>query len=151
MTAEPHRTHPCRQCPRRRDADLTAFSDADMAKLTNANGTTGSEADTGAPAMSCHIDQPDTAHPMRLCAGWLAVVGRNHLAIRIAMLAGTLPPDAVTAAPDWPALHPSLEALLTERARQQAEQPQPTAAEQPAPPTPPTHHYPVLRTPARER
>ena len=127
MTAEPHRTQPCRQCPWRRDADLTAFTDADMAKLANANGSTGAEADTSAPAMSCHLDQPDTTQPMRLCAGWLAVVGRHHLAIRMAMLAGKLPPEAVTPSADWPPLHPSLEELLDERARQHAEQTPPRA------------------------
>ncbi|MFJ9782523.1 DUF6283 family protein [Amycolatopsis sp. NPDC101161] len=128
MATQAHRSHPCRQCPWRRDADLTAFSDADMAKLANANGSAGSEAATSAPAMSCHIDQPDTTHPMRLCAGWLAVVGRDHLAIRMAMLADTLPPDAVTPAPDWPRLYVSLEDLLTERARQLAAQHPPRAA-----------------------
>ncbi|GLY43012.1 hypothetical protein Amsp01_090350 [Amycolatopsis sp. NBRC 101858] len=128
MTVESYRTLPCRQCPWRRDADLTFFTDTDMAKLANANGTSGDEAAPNSPAMSCHIDQPDTAHPMRLCAGWLAVVGRNHLGIRMALLAGNLPPDAVTPAAGWPTLHTSLDDLLAERARQQAEVHHPTVA-----------------------
>ncbi|WP_284740261.1 DUF6283 family protein [Amycolatopsis sp. RTGN1] len=128
MSSEPHRAQPCRQCPWRQDADLTAFSEADMIKLANANGSPGAEAATTAPAMSCHLDQPDTTHPMRLCAGWLAVVGRHHLSIRMALLAGTLPPTAVTADADWPALHPSLDDLVAELARQQAQRRHPRAA-----------------------
>lgn len=41
--------------------------------------------------MACHRDQPGTAHPMRLCAGWLAVVGRDHLGVRLKILAGSCP------------------------------------------------------------
>ncbi len=128
MTPEPHRTRPCTQCPWRRDADLTAFSDADMTKLANANGSPGCEAPTDAPAMSCHLDQPDTAHPMRLCAGWLAVVGRHHLGIRMALMIDKLPPAAVDANDDWPPLHASLDDLRTERTRQQLNAQPPTPA-----------------------
>ncbi|WP_328617267.1 DUF6283 family protein [Amycolatopsis sp. NBC_00355] len=119
MTPEPHRTHPCSQCPWRQDADLTTFSDADMTKLANANGSAGREAPTDAPAMSCHLDQPDTAHPMRLCAGWLAVIGRHHLGIRMALMIDKLPPAAVDTNDDWPPLYSSLDDLRAERTRQQ--------------------------------
>ena len=42
---------------------------------------------------------------MRLCAGWLAVVGWHHLGIRMKLIAGRLPEQALVAEPDWPALH----------------------------------------------
>ncbi|MGK5557969.1 hypothetical protein ACSNOI_40825 [Actinomadura kijaniata] len=45
--------------------------------------------------MACHKDQADTAHPLRLCAGWLAVVGPDHIGVRIAMLTGRLLAEAV--------------------------------------------------------
>lgn len=73
------RTTPCTARPRRADTDLGAFSDADFAKLAAANGVQSPEAAIDAPMAPCHVDQPGTAHPMRLCAGWLAVVGRDHL------------------------------------------------------------------------
>ncbi|MGK5558203.1 DUF6283 family protein [Actinomadura kijaniata] len=126
------RRRPCdgdRVCPWRRDADLTVFTDGDMARLTRAQGgvpdpSGSTEVDaqrlTTAPQMACHKDQADTAHPLRLCAGWLAVVGPDHIGVRIAMLTGRLPVEAVYP-PDrdqWPALHTSLTELLASRTHQ---------------------------------
>ena len=112
---QPHRRYPCAQCPWRADVDLAMFSDADMAKLARANGVTRDEASMDAPAMACHLDQPGSAHPMRLCAGWMAVVGQHHLGIRMAVIAGRLPAEALALRPDWPALRTSLSELLTDR------------------------------------
>ncbi|MGP4105248.1 DUF6283 family protein [Nonomuraea sp. KM90] len=129
------RSRPCsgeRVCPWRTDADLTAFSEEDMLRLQRAQQgvmrpTDTSEADvarlTHAPRMACHKDQPDTAHPMRLCAGWLAVVGPDHIGVRLSVFEGSLPPEAVE--PDthtWPALHASLAELLARRQEQLAAQ-----------------------------
>ncbi|MEV0589696.1 DUF6283 family protein [Nonomuraea sp. NPDC050310] len=129
------RSRPCagagRVCPWRRDADLTAFSDEDMRRLIAA-----SEGDTRGGAfsfevaermfdgrrMACHLDQPGTAHAMRLCAGWLAVVGPHHARARMSMLCGQLPPEALY--PDtsaWPDLVDDLEELLQRREAQLAE------------------------------
>jgi hypothetical protein len=83
-----HRGKPCVKCPWQADANLTDFSDADFDKLQAANGCRGAEAPVTAPMMACHLDQPDTAHPMRLCAGYLAVVGRDHLGVRLKVMAG---------------------------------------------------------------
>ena len=121
-----HRDRPCRRCPWRTDADPAAFTDRDMDKLSAANGTPDNPAGLNAPTMSCHLDQPGTAHPMRLCAGWLAVVGPHHWAIRLKVAAGRLPARTLAAAPGWPALHKHLGELLSARARatrQQAETP----------------------------
>ena len=96
MSGLSHRTHPCAQCPWRVDVHLAPFSDADMTKLARANGCAGAEAAVDAPAMSCHLDQPGTPHETRLCAGWLAVVGRHHLVIRMAIIAGRLPEQALS-------------------------------------------------------
>ena len=118
MEVASHRTFPCQQCPWRTDVDPTTFSDVDMVKLANANGVPGAEAAANTPAMSCHRDQPGTAHAMRLCAGWLAVVGPDHLGIRMAMLAGRLPDDALAIGQNWPELRKSLNHLLEDRAQQ---------------------------------
>jgi hypothetical protein len=107
----------------------TLFSDADMAKLAHANGVAGSEAAPNAPTMSCHRDQPGTAHAMRLCAGWLAVVGPHHLGVRMAILAGRLPDDALVVGQNWPELRESLNHLLDDRDQQTG--PHSTSATQP--------------------
>ncbi|MED7931158.1 hypothetical protein SMD20_43540 [Nonomuraea sp. LP-02] len=38
---------------------------------------------TGGRRMGCHLDQPDPAHPLRLCAGWLAVIDPHHFRTRL--------------------------------------------------------------------
>lgn len=132
---EEFRARPCagagRVCPWRRDADLTLFSEEDMARLIRASGgdTTGGAHSLddaarmmSAPRMACHRDQPDTAHPLRLCAGWLTVIGPDHAATRLSVLTGRLPAEAIE--PDtstWPALHASLAELLERRRAQLAE------------------------------
>lgn len=118
MSTDSYRPYPCTQCPWRCDADLRLFSDSDMAKLSRADGSTGAEAALDAPAMACHLDQPGTTHALRLCAGWLAVAGRHHLAIRMAIIAGRLPEQAVVAGEAWPELRTSLDDLQAARAKQ---------------------------------
>ncbi|MET8992561.1 hypothetical protein ACFYUK_45245 [Nonomuraea wenchangensis] len=76
---------------------------------------------TGGRRMACHLDQPDTAHPLRLCAGWLAVNGPHHFRARLSVLSGQLPLQAIH--PDttaWPPLVADLDELLERRAAQLA-------------------------------
>ncbi|MFE9601496.1 DUF6283 family protein [Streptomyces hokutonensis] len=113
-----YRDWPCTRCPWRTDADLTAFSDQDMDMLRRADCRPGEEAPLEASVVACHLDQPDSAHPFRWCAGWLAVVGEHHLAIRLAIAFEALPGHAVTPRANWPRLYASLEALLAARAEQ---------------------------------
>ncbi|MEV1082578.1 DUF6283 family protein [Streptomyces sp. NPDC050211] len=113
-----YRERSCARCPWRTDADLTAFSEQDMDMLRRANGGPGAETPLDAPVVGCHLDQPDTAHPFRWCAGWLATVGENHLAIRLAIAFEALPGHAVTPRANWPRLYASLEALLEARTGQ---------------------------------
>ncbi|MGH3737608.1 MAG: DUF6283 family protein [Micromonosporaceae bacterium] len=110
-----HRRHPCAECPWRTDVDLSNFSDADFAKLAANNGLPGHEATVDTPMMACHRDHAGTAHPRRLCAGWLAVVGRDHLSVRLKVLAGKLPDDVLDAGPDWPRLYSDLDEMLDHR------------------------------------
>lgn len=84
------------------------FTDNDFAKLESTNGSPGAEAPPSTASMSCHLDQPNTAHPLRLCAGWLAVVGYHHLSIRLHVIANRLPPEALIPDEDWPALYDDL-------------------------------------------
>jgi Family of unknown function (DUF6283) len=105
-----YRQRPCVDCPWRTDADLDKFSDQDFAKLVRTNGVPGGEAPPGTNTMACHQDQPGTAHAMRLCAGWFAVVGPDHIGVRMMVALGKLP--ALTPGPDWPPLYSSLEEML---------------------------------------
>ncbi|MEU2086623.1 DUF6283 family protein [Streptomyces albus] len=134
-----HRTRPCARCPWRRDADLTAFTDADMAMLRGSDGRPGDEAPPTAPNVACHRDQPGTAHAWRLCAGWLAVVGHSHLGIRATAMAGGLPHTALAPGDGWPELYGSLSELETARNAQldRAAGRRPTDAQLPDP-TPPS-------------
>ena len=117
VAEEEYRESPCTRCPWRVDADLTAFTDADMDRLTRANGTPGREAPLNARTIACHLDQPGTAHPLRLCSGWLAVVGPYHLGVRMMVIAGNLPVAVLARHPGWPALVDSLATLLARRER----------------------------------
>lgn len=113
--AAEYRESPCTRCPWRVDADLTVFTDADMDRLRRADGTPGREAPLDARTIACHLDQPGTAHPMRLCSGWLAVVGPYHLGVRMLVIAGKLPAAVLSRRPGWPALVDSLATLLARR------------------------------------
>ena len=106
------RDWPCTRCPWCTDTDLTEFSVADMRKLARASGQPGAEAPHTAQAMCCHLDQPGTSHPMRLCAGWLAAVGADHLGIRLAVMAGHIRVAALHPGAGWPTLHTSFTALI---------------------------------------
>ncbi|MFF9076228.1 DUF6283 family protein [Streptomyces sp. NPDC014872] len=113
-----HRKLPCTRCPWLTSTDLTEFSDEDMDMLRRANGCPGAEAPVNAPIVACHRDQPSTAHPLRWCAGFLAVVGEQHLGIRLALAFEALPPQAVNPPASWPELYPDLDALIAARAEQ---------------------------------
>jgi hypothetical protein len=131
-----HRRYPCQQCPWRKDADLADFTDADFIKLGAANGRPGAEASLDGPMMSCHLDQPGTAHAMRLCGGWLATVGHDHLAVRFHVLTGKLPADVLAPGEDWPALYADLDEMLAHRPphRSRRRAPDEQTASQPASP-----------------
>lgn len=112
-----HRKRPCAKCPWRRDCDLSVFGDDDFRKLARVNGVPGDEAPVGTPPMACHLDQEDTAHPLRLRAGWLAVVGHHSLTMRLRVMMGDLPADALGPGPGWPALYQGLAEMLAARPR----------------------------------
>lgn len=111
------RSRPCAgRCPWVVGTNLADFSDADFAKLEGANGTPDCQAGPEAPSMACHLDQPGTAHPLRLCAGWLAVVGHHHHGVILSVLAGRLPDTVLEPGDGWPELHSGLDSMITERA-----------------------------------
>lgn len=88
-----------------------------MDMLRRASGRPAAEAPVSAPIVSCHRDQPGTAHAWRWYAGFLAAVGEHHLGVRLAIAMEALPPEAVRAPAHWPELYADLDALLAARAR----------------------------------
>lgn len=99
---------PCNECPWRRDALRGKFPACRYEALQNTVGGPGCEAPINAPMFACH-KSPDGRE--RACAGWLAVVGVEHLGVRYAIVSGRLPPEALRAGDDWPELYPSYEEL----------------------------------------
>jgi Family of unknown function (DUF6283) len=110
VTGLPHAKRPCGECPWRLDATPGKFPAARYDALAATAGTPGAEAGFDAPIFACHMSEEGRD---RACAGWLASIGQEHLRIRLAVAMGDLPPEALTPAPGWPALHPDYASLAT--------------------------------------
>lgn len=100
---------PCPQCPWRRDTPAGKFSAERYEALSETSGTRGAEAGLDAPMFACHMTDEGAE---RACAGWLAVVGYEHLGVRLALLRGRLDPAVLRPAPDWPPLFGSYEEMV---------------------------------------
>lgn len=104
MIPLPHRTHPCRECPWRRDTPPGQFPACRYEQLENTSGTPGAEAGLTAPLFACHMTAE--GHE-QACAGWLAVAGRDHLGVRLAVAHRRLPVEALYPGEGWPDLFDS--------------------------------------------
>ena len=103
-----HAKTPCRDCPFRRDAPAGHFTPARYEALRCTVGDPGQEAPIDAPLFACHASREGREVA---CAGWLAVTGHQHLGVRLAVITGALPAEALTPRPDWPALYDSYDQL----------------------------------------
>jgi hypothetical protein len=65
--------------------------------------------DFGANMFACHQSREGSEIA---CAGWLAVVGHRHPAVRLAVLLGRLNEAALYPQPGWPELHSSYQQVL---------------------------------------
>jgi hypothetical protein len=63
----------------------------------------------GAPIFACHQSREGAEFA---CAGWLAIHGYDSIAVRLAVMAGRIAPEALTPAADWPELHPSFDDMI---------------------------------------
>jgi hypothetical protein len=105
VTDDLPRVHrPCDECPWRLDAVPGRFPACRYDALTATAGAPGAEAGLDAPMFACH-KSPEGGE--RACASWLAVVGAEHLGVRLAVALGRLDPDALRPGPGWPALYSS--------------------------------------------
>lgn len=97
---------PCPSCPWRVDQDAAAIPHFSLDLAEGLAATCPDEhgmgPDFGAAQFACHQSRPGEEV---VCAGWLAVVGACHPAVRMQVFAGTLPVEALAPGEDWPALH----------------------------------------------
>lgn len=104
----PHCVRPCSNCPWRKDSPAGEFPAARYETLRATAGSPGNEAGLVAPIFACHKSEPGRD---RACAGWLAVVGVEHLGIRLAVTLGRLPARMLRPGADWPDLFGSYEEM----------------------------------------
>lgn len=101
-------------CPFRLDAEPGEFTADRFEKLADTAGGPGAEVPIGGQWFACH----KTAEGREIaCAGWLAVCGRDHIGVRMAVSAGTIAAEALRPAPDGPALFDSYDDMATQQAR----------------------------------
>jgi Family of unknown function (DUF6283) len=103
-----YRSAPCANCLWRRDSPPGGFAPGRYEALRATAGRPGAEAGLGAPIFACH---KSTEGRDRACAGWLAVVGIEHLGVRLAVAMGRLPAEVLQAAESWPELFGSYDEL----------------------------------------
>ncbi len=65
--------------------------------------------DFGATQFACHQSR---AGREVVCAGWLAVVGHCHPAVRLGVALGATPVEALSPGEDWPELHASFAEVI---------------------------------------
>ncbi|MET7363224.1 DUF6283 family protein [Streptomyces sp. NPDC005562] len=113
----PHQKRPCADCPWRRDVEPGQFTADRYDALRNTSRQPQAvetvEDVVGQPMFACHktIEGKEAA-----CAGWLAVAGRENLAVRLAVAIGNLPEDALEPGDGWPSLFDSFEEMAARQA-----------------------------------
>lgn len=99
---------PCPSCPWRVDQtaqDIPAFV-LDLAEnlAETCPDDRGYGPDFGTPQFACHQSREGAEI---VCAGWLAQQGHRHPVVRMQVLAGQIPVEALERGADWPDLHES--------------------------------------------
>lgn len=104
---------PCGTCPWRQDMTAADIPHFDLALAESLASTCpdaqGRGPDAGASLFACHTSRIGEEF---VCAGWLAMVGRANVRVRLACRAGRIDPEQLSPRPDWPALHESYSDVL---------------------------------------
>lgn len=118
-----HAAKICAECPWKRSTPPGQFTAARFEALSNTSGSrnssghdtrTAPEVGLNAPMFACH----KTAEGKEIaCAGWLAVEGADHLGIRLAVITGHIPADALAPKPGWPELFNGYEEMAAAQGR----------------------------------
>lgn len=111
---------PCPSCPWRVDQDASVIPNFSLELAENLAATSpdgGLGPDYGAPLFACHQSQGPGEEVV--CAGWLATVGNAHPNVRIGVVNGSIPVEALTPGEDWPELHETF-AEVIEKLRESA-------------------------------
>lgn len=98
---------PCASCPWRVDQDAQAIPNFDLALAeglarTCASERGGESVGVEEAQFACHQSR-DGAEVV--CAGWLAVEGRDHVGARVNVALGHVDPAALQPQPEWGPLH----------------------------------------------
>ncbi len=114
---------PCKTCPWRVDRSAQDIPNFSLALAERLAATSPDERHVGpalgAPQFACH--QSELGKEV-VCRGWLAAVGHRHPMVRLAVLQGRLPAEALSPGPDWPVLHETYPQVL-EKLRQTCGEP----------------------------
>lgn len=98
---------PCKTCPWRVDQGAEDIPNFSLEMAEALERTTHGE--FGAPQMACHQSREGEEF---VCAGWLAVHGYDSIAVRLQVISGKLPAEALRPGPDWPELHDSFAEMI---------------------------------------
>lgn len=117
----PHRTYPCNECPFRLDNTNNPQSQFpahrwDELSATVRDPDTAEHPQLGDPMFGCHKGEPGTNADVA-CAGWLALYGHDHVAIRLALARGELEETALQPSEHWPQLHRTWDDVLHHQTR----------------------------------
>jgi hypothetical protein len=120
-------------CPWRVDQDARDITGFDIAKAEALAATCPDERgmgpDFGSTWFACHQSSPGREI---VCAGWLARAGRAHPGVRIAVMEGRVPIQALDVAAGWPPLHQTYQEVLAKLRRTCAVRPAGSPGDPPA-------------------
>ena len=108
MSAMPHRTSPCTECPWVMTTPPGQFSAERYAAIRHTTGTENDQAPLGAPLFACHKSAEGHHVP---CAGWLAAVGLESISVRVLVSQGALPASVLRPGKGWPRLFTNYEEM----------------------------------------
>lgn len=103
------RRRPCENCPWRLDVEPGEFAASRYEELrATAPGPNGESVLLGEPMFACHKSREDEEFT---CAGWLAVCGADHVAVRLLVIRGEMDASVLSTGDDWPELYSSYEEM----------------------------------------
>lgn len=100
---------PCRSCPWRVGSSADAIPGFSPQRAEDLRATCERSQGLGTAMFACH--QSRVGEEI-VCAGWLAVHGRESIAVRIAVLEGRVPVQALDPGEDWPPLYADFDAMI---------------------------------------